>query len=215
MMFYGLDVSRPTIMRWIHRFSELLNDYAEKQKPQVGELWNSDEMTVNIRKKGVKNNTEWIWNLMDSSTRFVLASTITHGREIKDASKVLKQGKKRAGRKPTALITDGLQSYIGANSKVYCTRYKPTTHFRTPAKRKHFLNQNIERINGTYRERLKVMRGLNSNETAQNIIDGERFYYNFIRPHEGLKGNTPASVTGLPKPEGNPWETYIKEALKF
>ncbi len=65
-------------------------------------------MTINIRKDGVKKNTEWIWNLMDSDTRFLLASTITKKREISDARNVLKRGKEQAGRKPKVLITDGL-----------------------------------------------------------------------------------------------------------
>ena len=92
----------------------------------------------------------------------------------------------------------------------------PTIHFRTPSKRKYFLNQNIERLNGTVRERLKVMRGLDSEDTAQVIIDGDRFYYNYIKPHMGLNGLTPAQIANLPiAPEGeNPWMVHIKEALR-
>ncbi len=60
------------------------------------------------------------------------------------------------------------------------------------------------------------MRGLDSEETAQNILDGERFYYNHIRPHMSLGGLTPAQVSGLPyvELESNPWLTYIKKALE-
>ncbi|MEA3558279.1 MAG: DDE-type integrase/transposase/recombinase [Candidatus Thermoplasmatota archaeon] len=116
-MFYDLEISRPTVMRWIHKFSSILNDYAEKHRPAVGDLWNSDEMTVKLRETDGKNGNEWIWNLMDSYTRFLLALTITKQREVKDASKDLQQEKKRSGKKPKALITDGLQSYIDANKK--------------------------------------------------------------------------------------------------
>lgn len=72
---------------------------------------------------------------------------------------VYKQDQERAGKKPDALITDGLQSYIDANRKVFYENKNKTIHYRTPSKRKHFLNQNIERLNGTFRERTKVMRG--------------------------------------------------------
>ncbi len=215
-MFYHTDVARITILRWIQKFSEILSEYSDKYKPNVGDLWHSDEMTVNIREKGKKNNFEWIWNLMDSDTRFLLSSKITKTRYAKDARKPLKEGKKRAGKRPKALITDGLQAYEEATRKELYTNKEHTIHFRTPTKRKHFLNQNEERLNGTIRERLKVMRGLDSEETAQTILDGERFYYNNIRPHMSLDNMTPAQTAGLgyvPISE-NPWLTYLKIALK-
>jgi transposase-like protein len=214
-MFYKLNVSRPTIMRWVHKFSKKLNEYSEKHTPKTGELWNCDEMTVNIRKNGVKNNLEWIWNLMDSDTRFLLASTISKDRKMKDARKVLRKGKQQANNKPKALITDGLQVYPDACVKEFYKKSDRTIHFRTPSHRKKFLNQNIERLNGTVRERLKVMRGTHSRNTAQILLDGERFYYNFIKPHMSLNGMTPAQIANLPIPDvdDNPWMSYLKDAL--
>lgn len=215
-MFYKLSVSRSTIMRWVHKFSDILNEYSERHQPEVGDLWNSDEMTINIRQKGVKHNLEWIWNLMDSDTRFLLASTISHERYVDDASKPLRQGRERAGKKPKVLITDGLQAYKDANRKEFYDNVDPTIHFRTPSKRKYFLNQNIERLNGTVRERLKVMRGFDSMETAQTILDGDRFYYNYIREHQGLNGMTPAQVANIDPVtfEDNPWLGYLLEAIR-
>ena len=71
-------------------------------------------------------------------------------------------------------------------------------------------------LNGTARERLKVMRGYDHRETGQVILDGERFYYNNLRPHMSLEGMTTAQMAGLPPVplDENPWLTYIKEALK-
>ena len=145
----------------------------------------------------------------------ILASRITKTRFVKDARKPLREAKNRAGKKPKALITDGLQDYQEATKKEFGGRLGDTIHFRTPARREHFLNQNEERLNGTVRERLKVMRGLGSEPTAQEILDGERFYYNNIRPHMSLDGMTPGQVAGLPYVplEDNPWLTYLKIAL--
>lgn len=45
------------------------------------------------------------------------------------------------------------------------------------------------------RERNKVQRGLKKEDTP--IINGERIYYNFIRPKQALDGKTPAEKAGI------------------
>ena len=52
-------------------------------------------------------------------------------------------------------------------------------------------NNNIqERLNGEFRDREKVFRGLKKVDSP--AIDGIKLYHNFIRPHMGLNGDTPA-----------------------
>jgi transposase InsO family protein len=53
----------------------------------------------------------------------------------------------------------------------------------------------MERYHSTLKERTKVMRALKNSATA--ILDGQRIYYNHIRPHQGLNGKTPAQAAGL------------------
>jgi len=47
-------------------------------------------------------------------------------------------------------------------------------------------------MNGSIREREKVMRGIKVDDTP--IIPMNQIYYNFIRPHMGLDGITPAEM---------------------
>jgi transposase InsO family protein len=71
----------------------------------------------------------------------------------------------------------------------------------------------MERYHGTFKERNKVMRGLKITDTA--TLDGQRVYYNHIRPHQGLNGKTPAEAAGLELDLGtNKWESLIKKATK-
>lgn len=73
----------------------------------------------------------------------------------------------------------------------------------------------VERLNGTVRERNKVMRGLKDKGTASTIMDGQRIYYNFMRPHMALSGKTPAEKAKLNlKLEGNKWLNLIKASSK-
>jgi transposase InsO family protein len=50
----------------------------------------------------------------------------------------------------------------------------------------------MERLNGEVRDREKVMRGLKKADTM--ILPGYQIYHNYFRPHEALKGKTPAEA---------------------
>jgi hypothetical protein len=54
----------------------------------------------------------------------------------------------------------------------------------------------VERLHGTIREREKVMRGMQTKASAQQIIEAIRINYNFVREHSTLK-TTPAAKAGI------------------
>ena len=58
-------------------------------------------------------------------------------------------------------------------------------------------NNMVERLHNTVREREKVMRGMQNNDTAKILMDGFRNYYNILRPHMGIDNSTPAEKAGL------------------
>jgi len=78
-------------------------------------------------------------------------------------------------------------------------------------------NNVIERVNGTIRDKVKVMRGFKSIEGANAIMSGFIVHYNFIRPHMSLNGLTPAQASGinLGLNGGNRWAELIKLAVDF
>jgi hypothetical protein len=47
-------------------------------------------------------------------------------------------------------------------------------------------------MNGEVRDREKVIRGLKKKDTP--VIKGYRIFHNYVRPHEGLDGKTPAEA---------------------
>lgn len=54
------------------------------------------------------------------------------------------------------------------------------------------------------------MRCLDSAVGAQEFVAGMQTYYNYIRPHQGIGGLTPAQMAGIPLDlTGNRWMTMI------
>lgn len=204
--FYGLNVHFSTLYRWISKYVELIAEYADSVVPQISGHWNVDEMKVRC-----KGDWVWIWNVMDRETRFLLASTISEKREIADARKTFQIAKNRAKAKPLTVTTDGLRSYQDAFKKEFFTLRNPRTkHIRSAgirASRQN--NNNVERLNGTVRERNKTMRGLKRKDTP--ITRGFQIYYNFIKPHQGLNGKTPAQKAGIEISDRNKWLSLIKD----
>jgi len=213
--FYNIKVNPTTPMRWIKKYLKLLSKYSENYKVNVGNIWHSDEMTIFIKKEGEEGYYEWIWNIMDSKTRYLLACKITKSRYTDDAIKPLKEAKNRSTVRPDVIVTDGLQGYKKAiKDQFYDVRaFIKNPHCRLKDFETKPNNNLVERLNGTIRERLKVMRSLSTIKGAEEFGDAMRVYYNYIRPHQALNGLTPSQKANIPIDlSGNRWKTMIELA---
>ena len=71
----------------------------------------------------------------------------------------------------------------------------------------------MERLNGEFRDREKVVRGIKKVDSV--IIDGYQLYHNYVRPHMALNGDTPADRSGIIIEGNNKWKTIIENASKM
>jgi len=200
-----------TVLRWIHKYVELINAYVEDLRPELSEMWHVDEMMI---KTGGK--WSWLWNVMDRDTRLLLASLISKNREVQDARRVFCKAREVARGKPSVVVSDGLPAYVRAFKKEFFTLRNPRTkHIRNVGFRDKTNNNFVERLHGTLRERDKVMRGMKGEESAQTLIDGLRNYYNFLRPHMSLS-KTPAEASEIDLELGrNRWRSLIRKSTKI
>jgi putative transposase len=190
---YGHPITNAGIYNWLIRFSRDAIELAKDYTPSVGDVWIADETALNIG----KSHRIWFWDIIDAKTRFLLASHISINRTTADALKLMKQAEKRAGKVPQLVFTDKLQAYTDGIELAWGaeTKHIPSKGFVKP------MNTNlIERFHGSLKDRLKVMRGMKSIETARLLLDGWLVFYNFLRPHESLKGQTPAEKAGIKFP---------------
>jgi transposase-like protein len=169
-------------------------------------------MMVHVRTEQMeKGHYAWLWNLMDDTTRFWISSKISQRREVKDARAVFQDARIKTG-EPKAIIHDGLQSYDKAYRQEYFRERKHVKNIRSISVRNEGLNSRVERLNGTMRDREKVMRGMHSKESAQKIVEAMRIHYNYCREHSQL-GKTPAEQAGVKlELEGNRVESLIRMA---
>ena len=113
-----------------------------------------------------------------------------------------------AGKAPRTLITDALPTYSMASK----LDFPHATHIREIALAGKVHNNKMERMNGEVRDREKVMRGLKRMDTP--ILKGVQIYHNFVRPHEGLNGQTPSERAGIKVEGENKWLTLIQNSCR-
>ena len=117
----------------------------------------------------------------------------------------------KAQKKPKIFTTAGLLSYKKAFLEEYWSPTESCKHVRvTYSDGTKWMNNMMERFNGTFRQREKTMRNLKKMDSV--IIDGFMIYYNFIRYHSGIK-NTPSALAGI-YIENNKWITLIQNAAR-
>jgi len=208
--FYGVSVTQPCVVKWLRKYVTLVREYADQLIPQTSGILHVDEMKVNVN-----GRLDWLWNLMDSDTRFWVSSMISQRREVNDARAVFQDAKQKLSVMPIAVTHDGLQSYGEAFRREFYTNTKPRPiEVRSVSIRDRGFNNRVERLNQTFRDRNKTQRGLDHSESAQLMADGTRIEYNFIRPHMTLKGKTPAEACGIGIEGENKWLTLIQSASR-
>lgn len=207
--FYGLNLHHETIRRWILRFSEVMEKYAKTLSPKTSGIWNADE-TMTLTKKGNKDY-EYVWNVMDNKTKFLLASINSgHSRNIQDARKVMNEAWKQNKEMPEQIITDRLPAYNGGIRKTFRNwgRERRVRHISIVGKRKRINNNAVENLHTHQKEFQKIRRGINE---VQTYADGFKTFHNFIR--KGVQDKlTPAERCGI-ELKGNRWETMLLNSI--
>ncbi|MGD0718966.1 MAG: DDE-type integrase/transposase/recombinase, partial [Thermoplasmata archaeon] len=219
---YSLKVSAATIYNWIVHFSKVAAKWMDAQGASVGERWHVDETVVSV-----DGDRHYIWNVLDSETRFLLATHVSKDRSMADTRAPLHKAKRATADRPREIFTDGMSSYPEAikqefgryrlpgdapsslkngGSKAMWTPYRRVPSIRAPES-----NNLVERLHGTEKERIKVMRGFDTKGGTAALAEGFRVHYNLVREHQAL-GATPGSAAGLPSVSGFRWYELLKMA---
>ena len=188
----GVQVSHKTVFMWIKKYTALMEKYLDKITPQVSDTWRADELFLKV-----KGSMKYLYALMDDQTRFWIAREVASTKYTADVAPLFRLGKLVAGKSPRTLITDGAPNFHEAFKDEFWTlkigtRAEHIQEIRLAGK---VHNNKMERMNGEIRDRERVMRTLEKPDTP--ILAGMQIYHNYVKPHEGLKGKTPAEAAGV------------------
>jgi transposase-like protein len=198
----GNEVNESTVYRWVLDYAQKAIKLLDKYQPKVGNIWIADETVIKFN-----GQNYWLWDIIDKKTRFLIASYLSENRGTAQAQKLMEIASKRAGMAPSAVITDKLRAYLDGIEIVFGGY---TEHIQSSPFADQDDTNEIERFQGTIKDRTKVIRGFKTYETALIILDGFLAHYNFFRPHISLKGKTPAEVARVNIPFKT-WTDFVRQ----
>jgi transposase-like protein len=208
----------------VTHYSKLAAEWMDAQGAKVGDKWNVDETMVSI-----DGDKSWVWNVMDSETRFLLATTVSRTRTMAATRAPLQKAKAATSTTPTEIRTDGMPAYPEAIKREFGRRHGPgdsdplpkqgnsrnfswfSPHKVVPSIRAPESNNIVERLNGSQRDRTRPMRGFDTMPGTAALMEGWRVHYDLVRTHLSL-GKTPGEAAGLPAIPGFKWAEILKLA---
>lgn len=196
------EPSKSTIYDWVEDYTDKATTALSQPQyhAQVGVTWVADEMQVRVGGEKM-----WNWNVMDEKTRYILASHLSKQRNLKAAETVMEKAATASATEPKTIKTDRLASYPYAISLVF----PDTKHIQSDGIRAEVNNNLSERLQGTFRQREKTLRGLDNLESGQRYLDGWTITYNFFREHESID-ETPGEAAKVKIPYED-WADVVRE----
>ena len=207
----GTKITHVTVYSWVKEYTQLMNKFVDKITPHVGEKWRTDEIYLKI-----KGERKYLFAMLDSETRFWFAKMVATHKGNDDVEPMFDKAKRVAGKVPEQLTSDGAANFAHAHKRQYAAKnflHKESKHNKHIHLAGDMNNNQMESFNGnTIRHREKVTRGIKKENSA--MVTGLQLYHNYIRPHMGLNGKTPAEMAGIEIEGDNKILTMIQAAAK-
>ena len=195
------EPSKATVYEWVRDFSaEAIEEMKDHPAKTGGGDWVADELHFEV-----KGKKAYLWDIMDRDTRYILASHLSYRRDAPSARAMLRKALAASDGPPETITTDKWRAYIKPIKELV----PEAEHIQSQGLAAEVNNNLSERLQGTYRDRVKTLRSLESIETGQRYLDGWTVNYNLFRKHESLKNKPPASKA-LADPPFREWTDVVK-----
>lgn len=136
----------------------------------------------------INGKKHYIWFIIDSETRFVLGFHLPPYRFSPQTHSLFNHVANMGN--PLSIVSDRYSAY---KAPAKCL-LPSARHIRVGGFKEDISNNLIESFNNRFKPWYKTKRGFHSFDSANATISVFVFFFNFIRPHQGLNGLTPAQV---------------------
>jgi transposase-like protein len=174
----GVEVDHVTIYRWVQRFAPLLADVARFCCHSSGDRWFCDETYVKVN--GV---WRYVYRAVDRYGQ-VIDVLVSARRNAESARRFFRRALQTLKVTPTEVVTDAAAVYPAVLDELVPSAWHHV---------ERYANNPIEADHGQLKHRLRPMRGLRTDRTAQAIIAGHAFIQNLHRGHYELGLDVPPS----------------------
>ncbi|WP_407567271.1 IS6 family transposase [Polymorphospora sp. A560] len=167
----GVEVDHVTVYRWVQRFTLLLADAARFARHAPGDRWFVDETYVKVN--GV---WRYVYRPVDQHGQ-VIDVLVSARRDAAAARRFFQRALTTLKVTPAEVVTDAAPVYPGVLDDLV-----PSVWHHV----ERYANNPIEADHSQLKHRLRPMRGLRNDRTAQTIITGHAFVQNLRRGHYEL-----------------------------
>lgn len=181
--------STSTIYRWIIRFTKVAIEKTKAYKPKVGDVWIAAETSLKIR-----GEKWWIWHIIDSRTRFLLASCMSQSRTMQNFQALMGQATEKAGKFPRRVITNTLEMYLNNIELMLKEGMEGCQHIGFIIKPSKAMTKKVDKppMRG-----IKLVQKVKKEKNSRLLLNGCLVHYNFFKPHKDLHYRTPAEKAGI------------------
>ncbi|HEX5543449.1 MAG TPA: IS6 family transposase [Micromonospora sp.] len=175
----GVEVDHVTVYRWVQRFAPLLADAARFHRHSPGDRWFVDETYVKVN--GV---WRYVYRAVDQYGQ-VIDVLVSGRRDAGAARRFFKRALSASKVTPGEVVTDAASVYPGVLDELIPSAWHHV---------EQYANNPIEADHSQLKHRLRPMRGLRADKTAQVVIAGHAFTQNLRRGHYELGIDAPPAL---------------------
>jgi transposase-like protein len=175
----GIEVDHVTVYRWTQRFTPLLADAARFCRHAPGDRWFVDETYIKVN--GV---WRYVYRAIDQYGQ-VIDVLVASRRDADAARRFFRRALSALKVTPTEVITDAATVYPAVLDELVPSAWH---HIE------QYANNPIEADHSQLKHRLRPMRGLRTDQTAQPVVARHAFIQNLRRGHYELGPDAPPVV---------------------
>lgn len=175
----GVEVDHVTVYRWVQRFTPLLADAARFARRAPGDRWFVDETYVKVN--GV---WRYVYRAIDQYGQ-VIDVLVSARRDAAAARRFFARALKALKTVPVEVVTDAAAVYPAMLAGLIPAAWHHV---------ERYAHNPVEADHSRLKQRLRPMRGLRTDRTAQTVIAGHAFVQNLRRGHYEIATETPTRL---------------------